>query len=116
MAAPRPPAAEGPGLSRPAMLPRLPSRATGNLSTGRSNSDCRVRERRASSLTFHPHLSRMRVTETSTVAGADPPPPRALPLTILAYLWALPTTFIGLLFVPAALVGGGWQVVDGVLE
>ncbi len=35
----------------------------------------------------------------------------------LAYLWALPTTAIGLLFVPAALVsGGGMRIVDGVLE
>ncbi|HEV2292864.1 MAG TPA: hypothetical protein VGR35_03360 [Tepidisphaeraceae bacterium] len=35
----------------------------------------------------------------------------------LVYLWALPTTAIGLLFVPAALIsGGGVQVVGGVLE
>lgn len=35
----------------------------------------------------------------------------------LAYLWALPTTAVGLLFVPAALIsGGGMQVVNGVLE
>jgi hypothetical protein len=35
----------------------------------------------------------------------------------LAYLWTLPTTAVGLLFVPAALIsGGGMQVVDGVLE
>jgi hypothetical protein len=34
-----------------------------------------------------------------------------------AYLWGAPTTAIGLLFVPAALLtGGGIQVVDGVLE
>jgi hypothetical protein len=40
----------------------------------------------------------------------------ALPRPI-AYLWTLPTTAVGLLFVPAALVsGGGMQVVDGVLE
>ena len=36
------------------------------------------------------------------------------------YLWALPTTSIGLLFVPLAWIGrrsgGGMQVVDGVLE
>ena len=41
---------------------------------------------------------------------------RPIPLQILAYLWALPTTFVGLLFVPAALVGGRMQLVDGVLE
>src|SRR4051794_16078744 len=36
---------------------------------------------------------------------------------ILLYLWALPTTLIGLLFVPAALIsGGGIAVVDGVVE
>jgi hypothetical protein len=35
----------------------------------------------------------------------------------LIYLWTLPTTCIGLLFVPAALVsGGGMEIVDGVLE
>ena len=35
----------------------------------------------------------------------------------LTYLWTLPTTAVGLLFVPAALVSGGeMQVVDGVLE
>lgn len=35
----------------------------------------------------------------------------------LAYLWALPTTAIGLLFVPAAIVsGGGMRIVEGVLE
>lgn len=39
-----------------------------------------------------------------------------LPRTV-AYLWALPTTAVGLLFVPAALAtGGGVQVVAGVLE
>ena len=41
---------------------------------------------------------------------------RPLPVRILLYLWALPTTAVGLLFVPAALIGGGVQVVDGVLE
>ena len=41
---------------------------------------------------------------------------RPLPLRILLYLWASPTTAVGLLFVPAALVGGRIQVVDGVLE
>lgn len=35
---------------------------------------------------------------------------------ILVYLWVLPTTFLGLLFVPAALIRGGVRVVDGVLE
>ena len=35
----------------------------------------------------------------------------------LVYLWTLPTTIVGLLFVPLALVsGGGMQLVDGVLE
>ena len=36
----------------------------------------------------------------------------------LVYLWALPTTSVGLLFVPFALVSrrGGARVVDGVLE
>ena len=35
----------------------------------------------------------------------------------LVYLWTLPTTAVGLLFVPAALItGGGMRVVDGVLE
>lgn len=35
----------------------------------------------------------------------------------LVYLWALPTTAVGLLFVPLALISGGAvQVVDGVLE
>jgi hypothetical protein len=91
-------------------------RASGKLSTGRPNCDCQVRGRSAIGFTVRPHLSRMRVTEPSTFADHDRPPRRALLLTILAYLWALPTTFIGLLFVPAALVGGGWQVVDGVLE
>ena len=35
-----------------------------------------------------------------------------------AYAWALPTTAVGLLFLPAALFarGGGARVVDGVLE
>ena len=42
---------------------------------------------------------------------------RPLPLRLVLYLWALPTTAVGLLFVPAALVGGGGiQFVDGVLE
>ena len=35
----------------------------------------------------------------------------------LVYLWTLPTTLVGLLFAPLALVsGGGMQLVDGVLE
>jgi hypothetical protein len=38
-------------------------------------------------------------------------------LRTLAYLWALPTTVVGLLFVPLALVSGGrMRVVQGVLE
>ena len=32
------------------------------------------------------------------------------------YLWALPTTLLGLLFAPPALLAGGMRVVDGVLE
>jgi len=36
----------------------------------------------------------------------------------LVYLWAFPTTFLGLLFLPPALVSrtGGARVIDGVLE
>jgi len=34
----------------------------------------------------------------------------------LTYLWASPTTLLGLIFVPEALVSGGVRVVDGVLE
>ncbi len=35
----------------------------------------------------------------------------------IAYLWALPTTVVGLLFtLPALLTGGGLRVVNGVLE
>jgi hypothetical protein len=35
----------------------------------------------------------------------------------LAYLWALPTTLLGVLFIPAALIsGGGIQLVNGVIE
>ena len=38
-------------------------------------------------------------------------------MRLLRYLWAAPTTAIGLLFVPLALLSGGRaQVVDGVLE
>ena len=41
---------------------------------------------------------------------------RGLPL-LVRYLWALPNTVIGLLFVPAAMLSlGGMQVIDGVLE
>jgi hypothetical protein len=36
---------------------------------------------------------------------------------IFKYLWALPTTCIGLVFLPAIrFTGGGYQIVDGVLE
>ena len=36
---------------------------------------------------------------------------------VLLYLWALPTTLVGLVFLPLAVIsGGGYQVVDGVLE
>ncbi len=36
---------------------------------------------------------------------------------VLVYLWALPTTLVGLVFLPLAVIsGGGYQVVDGVLE
>ena len=39
------------------------------------------------------------------------------PMRLLRYLWAAPTTVIGLMFVPLALLSGGRaQVVDGVLE
>jgi hypothetical protein len=34
----------------------------------------------------------------------------------LAYLWAFPATLLGLLFVPTVLLGGGADVVDGVIE
>lgn len=34
----------------------------------------------------------------------------------LAYVWASPTTCVGLTFLPAAALAGGVQVVDGVLE
>jgi hypothetical protein len=35
----------------------------------------------------------------------------------IAYLWALPTTCVGLLFLPfTRATGGGYQIVDGVLE
>jgi len=35
----------------------------------------------------------------------------------LVYLWAFPTTLLGLLFIPAAVIsGGGIQIVDGVIE
>jgi len=36
---------------------------------------------------------------------------------VLVYLWAFPTTLLGLLFLPLAMIsGGGYQVVGGVLE
>lgn len=38
------------------------------------------------------------------------------PFKLLAYLWAAPTTLLGLLFVPALMFGGGVRCVDGVLE
>jgi hypothetical protein len=39
------------------------------------------------------------------------------PTRLLAYLWAGPTTLVGLIFFPLAVAsGGGFQVVDGVLE
>lgn len=41
---------------------------------------------------------------------------RSILLRLLAYAWAAPTTSVGLLFVPAALVGGRIRWVDGVLE
>ena len=41
---------------------------------------------------------------------------RPIFLQIFLYAWALPTTSVGLLFVPAALVGGKMRWVDGVLE
>lgn len=42
--------------------------------------------------------------------------PRPFFVRLLVYLWAFPTTAVGLLFVPAALVRGKMQWVDGVLE
>jgi hypothetical protein len=43
------------------------------------------------------------------------PSPRLL--LVLRYLWALPNTLVGVLFVPAAMLpGGGTQLVNGVLE
>lgn len=38
------------------------------------------------------------------------------PGRLLAYAWALPTTLLGLLFVPDALWSGGVRCVNGVLE
>lgn len=37
-------------------------------------------------------------------------------LRALRYVWALPTTCVGLIFVPLALLGGGVQIVAGALE
>ena len=39
-----------------------------------------------------------------------------MPSRLLAYLWAFPTTALGLLFLPSALRSGGAHFVDGVLE
>lgn len=40
-----------------------------------------------------------------------------MPLRLIVYLWALPTTLVGLIFLPLALVsGGGVRWVEGVLE
>ena len=42
---------------------------------------------------------------------------RPLLLSLIVYLWALPTTLLGLWLLPVALVtGGSFQVVEGVLE
>lgn len=38
------------------------------------------------------------------------------PLRVLAYLWAFPTTALGLLFVPESMFSGGVRLIDGVLE
>jgi len=36
---------------------------------------------------------------------------------LLVYLWALPTTLLGLVFFPLAMLsGGGFQIIDGVME
>jgi hypothetical protein len=58
----------------------------------------------------------MDIKTPSTLTAAGSPDRRPYLIHLLTYFWALPTTFIGLLFIPAALVGGGWQIVDGVLE
>lgn len=58
----------------------------------------------------------MRATGSSTIPPDPPPRRRPWPVRIFIYFWALPTTLVGLLFLPAALVGGGVQFVDGVLE
>src|SRR5919112_3987202 len=34
----------------------------------------------------------------------------------LVYLWAFPTTFMGLIFAPPTLLTGGLRLVDGVIE
>lgn len=39
-----------------------------------------------------------------------------LPWRLLAYLWAFPTTLLGLLFVPESLLSGRVRWVNGVLE
>ena len=39
------------------------------------------------------------------------------PTRLLVYLWALPTTLLGLVFFPLAMLsGGGFQIIDGVME
>lgn len=37
-------------------------------------------------------------------------------LRLLAYVWAFPTTALGLVFVPESLLSGGVRFVDGVVE
>ena len=69
---------------------------------------------------------RRHATAASALASTYPPVvPNALARRrklcavrrMLRYLWALPTTLIGLLFLPLALIsGGGYQVIDGVIE
>jgi hypothetical protein len=50
-------------------------------------------------------------------AGPRHPAARTRALARAAvYLWASPTTLVGLLFLPLALASGGAKVVDGVLE
>jgi hypothetical protein len=69
--------------------------------------------------THHPQKLPVRHTTFSTPPGPLPRQPRGRRpwiIQLLLYLWALPTTCVGLLFVPAALLSGGVQVVDRVLE
>ena len=62
----------------------------------------------------------MRNADQSTIAAPEPDPHSRRRFARLArlplYLWALPTTLLGLLFVPPALFAGGMRWVDGVLE